>query len=92
MFRYRRPSPGGLRTRLDVFAVGLLIACYGTSLFSRGIFVFRNYHRAEVYSPAVVVTGGVLMMLTLVPDSLVEKWIKRGKENTLRHFRSSDGE
>ena len=87
MFRHRRALPGGLRTRLGVFAGGLLIACYGTSLFSRGIFVFRNYYRAEVYSPAVVVTGGVLMMLALVPDSSVEKWIKWGRENSSRRFR-----
>ena len=41
MFRYRRALPGGFRTRLGVFAGGQLIACYGASLFSRGIFVFH---------------------------------------------------
>jgi hypothetical protein len=87
MFRYRRALPGGFRTRLGVFAGGLLIACYGASLFSRGSFVFHNYLRAEVYSPAVVVTGGVLMMVALVPDSLVEKLMKRGRGNNSRYSR-----
>ena len=71
--------PGRLRTRLGVFAFGLLIVYYGTSLLSRGIFVFRNYYRAEMYSPAVVITGGVFMLLAVIPDALVKRWIKPGK-------------
>jgi len=77
---------------MGVIASGMLIVYYGTSLLNRGSFVFKNPYRAEMYSPALVVTGGVLMLLALVPDSLVEKWIKSGKGNSASHFRSSDGE
>jgi hypothetical protein len=80
MFHPRRVVPGRLRTRMGMFASGMLIVYCGTSLLNRGIGVFRNSYRAEMYLPALVVTGGVLMLLALIPNSLVERWIKPEKK------------
>ncbi len=84
MFRQRRATHGHLWTRVGTFAFGLLMVYYGTSLFSRGIFVFRNQYRMEVYSPAVAVTGGVFMLLALIPEGLVKWWIKPGEKTKPR--------
>jgi hypothetical protein len=84
MFRQRQATHRRLRTRVGAFAFGLLMVCYGTSLLNRGIFVFRNQYRMEVYSPAVTVTGGVFMLLALIPDRLVKGWIKSGEKTKPR--------
>lgn len=77
MFRRRVTKPNTIRTRLGIFAFGMLIVCYGTALLHRGIFVYRNYHRAEMYSPALIVAGMLFMMLAPIPDSLMERLVRR---------------
>ena len=79
MFRRRVTKPNKIRARLGVFAFGMLIVCYGTALLHRGIFVYRNYYRAEMYSPALIVTGVLFMMLALIPKSLVERIVRRDR-------------
>jgi len=61
---------------MGIFAFGLLIVYCGIALINRGIFAYRNYHRAEMYSPALIVTGAVFMVLALIPDSLVERCVR----------------
>ena len=78
-----RPLQAGhpIRTRVGVFAFGMLAAYSGWALLRGGVFAYHNHHRMEVYSPELVVMGVVLMMLALVPDSLVAAMLKRSKRN-----------
>jgi hypothetical protein len=64
---------------MGIFACGLLIACYGIALLHRGVFVYQNYYRAEMYSPALIVTGALFIVLALIPDSLVDGLVRRGR-------------
>ena len=76
MFR-RRSAKGGWRTRVGVFAYGVLALYMGAALLKRGIFVWHNGYGMEVYSPALAATGFVLMLVALVPDFLVRWFVKR---------------
>ena len=82
MFRRRVPKPKTLWPRTGLFVFGVLITYYGIALLDRGVFVSRNLYRAEMYSPAVSITGVAFMVLALIPDSLVELLIKRLKTGT----------
>jgi len=80
---FRRPLPARhpIRTRVGVFAFGMLAAYSGWALLRGGVFAYHNHHRMEVYSPELVVVGVILMMLGLVPGSLVAAMLKRSKRN-----------
>ena len=77
--------------RVGIFGFGTLIAYEGMALLKRGIFAYRNHYHAEVYSPALTVMGVLLMILALIPDSLVERLVRRGRHKdkmprSVRHF------
>jgi hypothetical protein len=79
MFRKRTSGRGTIWMRLGLFASGVLIVYCGLALLKQGVFAYHNYYRAVVYSPELVVLGGVFMLLALVPNSLVARLIQRGK-------------
>ena len=60
--------------RVGVFAGGLYFAVQGWSLFDKGVFEFHNYPRALAYSPGIVMSGMLLLVLAVIPNSVVE-WI-----------------
>ena len=60
-----------------MFGFGLVAVLYGLGLLEQGIFVYHNGHRAEMYAPAVVVTGVLFGVLALLPNSFVERLVRR---------------
>ena len=80
MFRRSAPKPKTIWTRLGMFAFGVMAVWCGLALLKRDVFAYHNYFRAAVYSPGMVVLGGVLMLLAIVPDSIVEALVRRGKQ------------
>ena len=83
MFHLRRPHRAGWRARSGVFAFGAFIVVQGSVLLKRGVFVYRNGYLAEMYSPALEVMGCVLMILAVIPDSLVERLIRRPRNKMM---------
>lgn len=79
MFRRRRPKPAKSWTRVGIFVFGVLTAYTGIALLQRGVFMYHNHYRAEVYSPGVIVMGLIFMVVALIPDSLVEFLIRRAR-------------
>jgi hypothetical protein len=63
--------------RVGVFAGGMYFAVYGLSLLDNGVFEFHNYLRAVVHSPGIVMSGILLMILAVIPDSLAEWTVAR---------------
>jgi hypothetical protein len=58
----------------------LYFVVFGISLFSRGVVAYENCLRAVVYSPVIVMSGALLMLLAVVPDSLVARLNRRGRQ------------
>jgi hypothetical protein len=79
VFRRRAKKANQIRTRMGVFAFGIVIAYCGVALLHHGFFVYRNCYPAAMYSPALAVTGAVFMVLALIPDSLVERVVGRAR-------------
>jgi hypothetical protein len=70
--------------RVGVFAGGVYSVIFGLSMLSRGVFEYDNYYHAVVYSPAIVMVGGLLILLALIPDRMVARLGKRRKTNDLK--------
>jgi len=48
-------------------------------MVSRGLFECHNYYYAVVYSPAIVMSGVLLILLVVIPDRMVARLVKRRK-------------
>jgi hypothetical protein len=73
----RRPAErNSFWARLGVFACGVFTIAYGLGLQRRGILVYHNGYRAEMYSPAVAASGALFMVLALIPDALLERGVR----------------
>jgi hypothetical protein len=69
----------GLWRRVGVFAGGVYFVIFGLSMVSRGLFECHNYYYAVVYSPAIVMSGVLLILLVVIPDRMVARLVKRRK-------------
>ncbi len=69
---------------MGIFALGIVVAYSGWALLPSGLFAYHNHYRAVVYSPELIVFGGVIMLVAIVPDSLVGAMLKRSKGNGIR--------
>jgi len=78
VFRRRLKTPNHTWGLAGTFGSGIVLVYLGIALLHRGVVVYRNSYRAEVYSPALAATGVVLMLLALIPDWLVRWFVKRG--------------
>ena len=73
-----------MRHRIKGVVGGVAIALYGLAMMWRGKFEYHNVYWMTLYSPAIVATGGLTCVLSLLPVSWVEWMVYRKKAPMMR--------